>query len=267
MPGKITPRAGGLEEVRQSHGRRALRTSQALFLWGCLKSSVYSGLRPDTRAVLPDWGGGQAFMKRCNMVSTTNDASLHVKDCSYQVLLSPVYSVHRKMHFLCNVSHSLFTVPSHIFFLWAVVAERLARSPPIKANWIHSPAGEKKERYNNLNNIEATVAERLARSPSTKANRVQSPAGSPDFRKWESYRTMPLTSGFSRGSPVSSAPSFLRCSIFTSIILIGSQYLAVKSRPNLFTHSTLSSVSTSHAAPSTATIVSVANIAYTTRYS
>ncbi|KAJ8897068.1 hypothetical protein PR048_002414 [Dryococelus australis] len=36
----------------------------------------------------------------------------------------------------------------------------------------------------------ATVAERLARSPPT--NRVQSPAGSPDFRKWESCRTMPL---------------------------------------------------------------------------
>ncbi|KAJ8895355.1 hypothetical protein PR048_000687 [Dryococelus australis] len=30
----------------------------------------------------------------------------------------------------------------------------------------------------------ATVAERLARSPPTKANRVQSSAGSPDFRKW-----------------------------------------------------------------------------------
>ncbi|KAJ8895370.1 hypothetical protein PR048_000702 [Dryococelus australis] len=43
----------------------------------------------------------------------------------------------------------------------------------------------------------ATVAERLACSPPTKANRVQSPAGSPDFRKWESCRTMPLVGGFS----------------------------------------------------------------------
>ncbi|KAJ8865863.1 hypothetical protein PR048_033386 [Dryococelus australis] len=32
----------------------------------------------------------------------------------------------------------------------------------------------------------ATVAERLARSPPTKANRAQSPAGSPDFHEWES---------------------------------------------------------------------------------
>ncbi|KAJ8865990.1 hypothetical protein PR048_033514 [Dryococelus australis] len=39
------------------------------------------------------------------------------------------------------------------------------------------------------------VAERLARSPPAKANRVQSPAGSPDFRKWESCRTMPLVCG------------------------------------------------------------------------
>ncbi|KAJ8869801.1 hypothetical protein PR048_028809 [Dryococelus australis] len=61
-----------------------------------------------------------------------------------------------------------------------------------------------------------------------------SPAGSPNFRKWESCRTMPLVGGFSQGSPVSSAPSFRRCSIFTSITLIGSQDLAVKSRPNLF---------------------------------
>ncbi|KAJ8865684.1 hypothetical protein PR048_033204 [Dryococelus australis] len=49
---------------------------------------------------------------------------------------------------------------------------------------------------------QATVAERLACSPPTKANRVQSPAGSPDFREWESCRTMPLVGGFSRGSPV-----------------------------------------------------------------
>ncbi|KAJ8888303.1 hypothetical protein PR048_007790 [Dryococelus australis] len=54
----------------------------------------------------------------------------------------------------------------------------------------------------------AKVAERLARSPPTKANRVQSPAGSPDFRKWESCWTMSLVGGFSRGSPISLVPSF-----------------------------------------------------------
>ncbi|KAJ8889348.1 hypothetical protein PR048_008847 [Dryococelus australis] len=77
------------------------------------------------------------------------------------------------------------------------------------------------------------------RSPFTKANRIQSPARSPGFRKWESFRTTPLVRGFSRGSPVSPALSFRRCSTFTSITLIGSQDLAVKSRPNLFTHSLL----------------------------
>ncbi|KAJ8879181.1 hypothetical protein PR048_019787 [Dryococelus australis] len=50
-----------------------------------------------------------------------------------------------------------------------------------------------------MSQIGATVAERLARSPFTKANRVQSPAGLPDFRKWESCRTMPLVGVFSRG--------------------------------------------------------------------
>ncbi|KAJ8870043.1 hypothetical protein PR048_029054 [Dryococelus australis] len=49
--------------------------------------------------------------------------------------------------------------------------------------------------------------------------------------------TMPLVGGFSRGSPVSPAPSLRRCSILTSITLIGSQDLAVESRPDLFTHS------------------------------
>ncbi|KAJ8869262.1 hypothetical protein PR048_030834 [Dryococelus australis] len=76
------------------------------------------------------------------------------------------------------------------------------------------------------------VAERLACSPPTKANRVQSPAGSlPDFRMWESYQTMPLVSGFSRGSPVSSALSIRRCSTLTSIALIDSRNLAVKKPP------------------------------------
>ncbi|KAJ8867985.1 hypothetical protein PR048_031794 [Dryococelus australis] len=66
---------------------------------------------------------------------------------------------------------------------------------------------------------------------------VQFPAGSPHSRKWESCRTMPLVGGFSRGSPVSTVPSFRRRSIFTSTTLIGSQDLAVKSSPNLFIHS------------------------------
>ncbi|KAJ8881639.1 hypothetical protein PR048_018125 [Dryococelus australis] len=76
---------------------------------------------------------------------------------------------------------------------------------------------------------------RLACSPPTKANRVQSTAGSPDFCKWESCRTMLLVGGFSRRYPVHPAPSFRRCSIFTSITLVGSEDLSVKSCPNLFT--------------------------------
>ncbi|KAJ8888026.1 hypothetical protein PR048_007511 [Dryococelus australis] len=48
-----------------------------------------------------------------------------------------------------------------------------------------------------------------------------------DFRLRESCRTMPLMVGFSLGSPVSPALSFRRCSILTSITLIGSQDLDV----------------------------------------
>ncbi|KAJ8880056.1 hypothetical protein PR048_020679 [Dryococelus australis] len=65
------------------------------------------------------------------------------------------------------------------------------------------------------------------------------PAGSPDLRVWESCRTMPLVIGFSRESPVSPAPSFRHCSLLTSIALIGSEDISVKSRPNLFTYSSL----------------------------
>ncbi|KAJ8888161.1 hypothetical protein PR048_007648 [Dryococelus australis] len=83
----------------------------------------------------------------------------------------------------------------------------------------------------------AAVAERLARSPPTKANRAQYPAGSPDFRKWESCRTMPLVGGPSRGSPVSPALPFRRRSIFTSIALIGSQDLALQKALTTFENS------------------------------
>ncbi|KAJ8876083.1 hypothetical protein PR048_023992 [Dryococelus australis] len=62
------------------------------------------------------------------------------------------------------------------------------------------------------------VAERLDCSPPTKANRVRSPAQSPlNFCKWESYRTMPIFGGFSRGSSVSPNLAFRRCSILTSV--------------------------------------------------
>ncbi|KAJ8868814.1 hypothetical protein PR048_030355 [Dryococelus australis] len=67
---------------------------------------------------------------------------------------------------------------------------------------------------------------------------LQSPAGSPDFCKWESCRTMPLVGGYFSviSSHLPPFQKFRRRSIFTSIILIGSQDLAVKNRPNFFTH-------------------------------
>ncbi|KAJ8880487.1 hypothetical protein PR048_016957 [Dryococelus australis] len=73
--------------------------------------------------------------------------------------------------------------------------------------------------HKSILNRGATVAERLARSPPTKANRARSPAGSPDFRKWESCRTMPLVGEPSRGSPISPATPPRRRSIFTLITL------------------------------------------------
>ncbi|KAJ8879820.1 hypothetical protein PR048_020428 [Dryococelus australis] len=87
--------------------------------------------------------------------------------------------------------------------------------------------------------VGATVAERLARSPPAKANRAQSPAGSTDFRKWESCQAMSLGGGFSRESPTSPAPPIPAPLHIHSITLIGSEDLNVKSHPNLFSHSLL----------------------------
>ncbi|KAJ8893759.1 hypothetical protein PR048_006359 [Dryococelus australis] len=71
-----------------------------------------------------------------------------------------------------------------------------------------------------------------------QTNRVLFSVGSPpDFRMRKSWWTKPLVGGFSRRSHVFPALSFRRFSIHTSITLIGSQDIAVKSNPNLFTHS------------------------------
>ncbi|KAJ8890172.1 hypothetical protein PR048_009679 [Dryococelus australis] len=49
----------------------------------------------------------------------------------------------------------------------------------------------------------------------------------PDFRKWESCRLIPHVGGFSRGSPVSPALAFQRCSIILHFTLNGSQDLVL----------------------------------------
>ncbi|KAJ8866273.1 hypothetical protein PR048_032116 [Dryococelus australis] len=88
-------------------------------------------------------------------------------------------------------------------------------------------------RQSSFSHAESTVAERIARSPPTKANRVQSRLG---HRIFAQVGIVP-DDAVVQGSPVSPTSSFRRCSILTSITLIGSQDLAVKSRPNVFTHS------------------------------
>ncbi|KAJ8867710.1 hypothetical protein PR048_031513 [Dryococelus australis] len=77
----------------------------------------------------------------------------------------------------------------HLHHYWSLIRDQ-AHGQPIYGCTIHNlgfaPIGINKMVAG------AAVVERLARSPPTKANRVQSPAGSPDFRKWESCRTMPF---------------------------------------------------------------------------
>ncbi|KAJ8881826.1 hypothetical protein PR048_018312 [Dryococelus australis] len=57
--------------------------------------------------------------------------------------------------------------------------------------------------------VKANNVNLLACSPSTKANRVQSQTRSPDSRKWEMCRMMPLVGWFSRGSPLSFRRRFI----------------------------------------------------------
>ncbi|KAJ8875116.1 hypothetical protein PR048_023009 [Dryococelus australis] len=60
----------------------------------------------------------------------------------------------------------------------------------------------------------SAVVQWLDYSPPDKANRARFPAGlPPDFRMWESCRTMPLVGGFSRDLPLPLAFAFRRCSI------------------------------------------------------
>ncbi|KAJ8883595.1 hypothetical protein PR048_015439 [Dryococelus australis] len=120
-------------------------------------------------------------------------------------------------------------------------------SPPffyIAASMVEKPVSNKDE---NAMRIKCAIAFTrkslnrcaLACSPPTKAIWVQYPAGSLlIFLMWELCRTMPLVSGFSRGSLVSPLTSFRRCSILTSSTPIGSEDLDVKSYPNLIFHST-----------------------------
>ncbi|KAJ8884374.1 hypothetical protein PR048_016231 [Dryococelus australis] len=71
----------------------------------------------------------------------------------------------------------------------------------------------------------------------TKANRVRSPAGSlPDFRKWESSRTILLVGGFPHGPPV--YPAFaLRVPPYPPLFtLTGFHDLALRNSTNRSTH-------------------------------
>ncbi|KAJ8867343.1 hypothetical protein PR048_031144 [Dryococelus australis] len=78
-----------------------------------------------------------------------------------------------------------------------------------------------KQRKSDRNGLRVSAlypVERLDCSPPTKMNRVQSLATSVlDFHKWESCWMMTLVGRLSRGSPVSPAFAFLRCSISASI--------------------------------------------------
>ncbi|KAJ8890668.1 hypothetical protein PR048_010177, partial [Dryococelus australis] len=115
--------------------------------------------------------------------------------------------------------------PSRGFCMPLVVPARLC-VVCLQAERTHSPASRLRlPSPNSLSSCSdgATVVERLARSPPTKANRASQSRPGHRISQWESCRTRPLVGRSSRGSPVSPTHSFRRRSTFTSITLVGSQ--------------------------------------------
>ncbi|KAJ8889152.1 hypothetical protein PR048_008646 [Dryococelus australis] len=111
-------------------------------------------------------------------------------------------------------------------------------SMAVAENLWHRRLGHLHRRNMNILKNMASGAESLQVSSETKTKNAKIPGRvTPDFCLWESCRMMPLADWFCWGYPVSSALSFWRCSILTSITLIGSQDLDVKNHPNLFSHS------------------------------
>ncbi|KAJ8874936.1 hypothetical protein PR048_022826 [Dryococelus australis] len=102
---------------------------------------------------------------------------------------------------------------SHPTVIWPKTAMQKFNKSHVAENQLRHPSSVIEE---------ATVAQWLGRSSSNTEIRARSPAGSlPDFRMWESCWTMPLTTGFSRGTPASPAPAFQRRSNLGSHVMYG----------------------------------------------
>ncbi|KAJ8887284.1 hypothetical protein PR048_013499 [Dryococelus australis] len=116
----------------------------------------------------------RATMIRLRDKSVRNEelstATIHYNVMKTSNKTSPLISSHLLLTYSARLNTCIFNQTLHFIILYFAV--RLVRGHGVP--WLHC-------------------------SPPTKANRVQSPGGShSDFRKSESYRTMPLVGGFSR---------------------------------------------------------------------
>ncbi|KAJ8873456.1 hypothetical protein PR048_024273 [Dryococelus australis] len=172
-----------------------------------LSETVAGGGGGGERAAATNYESARASAVECKSLALRGDGALVA--CDNVALIAIVLQVGRNLEeinrltkimwwnsvekLLTNVAEANF-VPSDPVFLFATLKGR--RQFTIFVCGIL---------YTSFH-VGAVVAERLACSPPTKVNRAQSPAGSlPDFRKWESCRTMPLITWFSWGSSVSPA--------------------------------------------------------------
>ncbi|KAJ8876288.1 hypothetical protein PR048_024198 [Dryococelus australis] len=155
--------------------------------------------RPDITATSCVWSRGTAptscyLSRSCDMEDDAIDSfSSEYNLVSVDNMLNLALSL-KVQHTVCAVilrvkGHTVLTSSVLYFLSYRIASESTAMATLLQFQ-------STSLFYNGV-----AVAEWFACSPSTKANRVQSPAGSPDFRKWESCRTMPLVGGFSRGFP------------------------------------------------------------------
>ncbi|KAJ8867368.1 hypothetical protein PR048_031169 [Dryococelus australis] len=136
--------------------------------------------------------------------------------CEETPSLTELHTARRLTRATCHLTLVLFSPPGKQMSAPPTESARLAASLSANCN----------SRRLHQRSLEARL-ERL----SSAGDMAKTPSTLPLPPYWESCRTMPSVGEFSREFPPA-APSFRRCSILTSINLIGSQDLVVKSCPN-----------------------------------
>ncbi|KAJ8881686.1 hypothetical protein PR048_018172 [Dryococelus australis] len=203
--GVFTDTVAEIDVVQQLSIRADLSPLDFLF-WGCLNSRAYSGRRSDTRDQLPQ-----------TITDATNKLRNKHADMEWQHAATeddlPGWS---------SMGVQWRGIREHLFETLQIEAKPTTsptcRNPGLcrrKSNPCHRGVGlilypHSAAAPGAVKSDVTVIAGWLVYSPPTTVNWARFPARSPpDFRNWESCRTMPLVGGFSQGSPASPNPFIL----------------------------------------------------------